>query len=1097
MSLAQPFSDYELLDRVGAGAMGTVFKARQKKLNRIVALKVLRPSLARDTRYVERLRREARIVAALNHPNIVTGYDVGEENGYHFFVMEFVDGRSLRGLLEEEGTFTEDRVLGVAQQVAAALEHAYARGVIHRDIKPGNVLIDEHGLVKLTDMGLAKGPADAALTRDGATVGTPQYISPEQARNPQDVDIRSDLYSLGATLYHMATGQPPFRGDSMAEVITKVLHDAPVLPRLLNPDLSEGISLVLRKLMVKNLKVRYQDPAELLKDLARLRRDEPPAVDESSLSASALDTQRHVWWWVAGVAGVALLGLAALMLGMQLGSGTQQGPRIDLFQQRLQQEVAGLGSPGARWSRLQMAMTDAPAPAAVAVVEALMRQVAQEIQQEVDQLATEMGARDRAALRRALVDPGTWPGVEELQRGRITPILYERTGLIREQLPARVSLERLDAVLGDLAQLVQVRDDELLSRFTHHLRVTVPALEADFLAIGDYAGACRLWQGAFHQFFNGQVRPLPERLADGRRNDAQRLYQQASEAALLRVGAVEQKQVDSMLAEVRAGIDAILRGSEGRPARELQAAGARLAETVHRSYPAAARFRAEMNPWPEISVALREFDLTVQMRAATEARQQLELAIGMAWQAFAAGDAASALRALPVRPAGDPGVEVAALHRRALGSAAVVQDALTRVIRSSADPLPAWLRGDTLEYRVRAVGETTLRLQVQPPGGSWREAQLREFRFADLWRRAERIGGRVFAAVPPVELAVGRYVLGMLCDEQATATMIAEEDLVFLHEQVWPRIRQTADRGVEQGGRAVMLGQVRQALERARAEGEEHQLQQLELVVEQWMARHQAGAEPAELREVRAASGWLAGERHRLAVQHDVLQSVPATAVVAVHRLDGEICIEVELDAHHLERGAQERWQMQGERLVFAGGPQSLAGVEQRRLAIDCRLPSAVRRTRLMVDVELPRRGQGERIYLLELRGVLVAVVLTADDRVLATIVEGKASDRDAVDTAVLRAQRKLLAPRTSVGSPAVVAGAVHRLVMSIDSLPDGSRGRVRLTLDDSAADAADDQRVTLCEGFVELDRVGPSAAVVYPLHDLAVRGAWIESVGG
>ena len=178
-------------------------------ITNIVALKVLKPSLARDKRYVERLRREARIVASLSHAHIVAGYDLGEEGGYHFFVMEFVEGKSLRQLLNEWGMFSEGYVLRVARETALALDHAYQRDVIHRDIKPGNILIDEVGKVKLTDMGLAKGPADLALTRDGATVGTPMYISPEQARNPQDVDVRSDLYSLGATLYHMATGVPP------------------------------------------------------------------------------------------------------------------------------------------------------------------------------------------------------------------------------------------------------------------------------------------------------------------------------------------------------------------------------------------------------------------------------------------------------------------------------------------------------------------------------------------------------------------------------------------------------------------------------------------------------------------------------------------------------------------------------------------------------------------------------------------------------------------------------------------------------------------------------------------------------------------------
>src|SRR5690606_23126244 len=208
-------ANYEILARIGSGAMGTVFKARQKHMNRVVALKVLKPSLARDARYAERLQREARIVAKLNHANIVTGYDLGHEGGYHYFVMEFVEGKSLRQLLGEWGIFPEEQVLDVAIQVAQALDHAFGCGVIHRDVKPANILIDDDGRVKLTDMGLAKVESDLALTREGATVGTPQYISPEHARNPQAADIRSDLYSLGATLFHMATGQTPFKADGI------------------------------------------------------------------------------------------------------------------------------------------------------------------------------------------------------------------------------------------------------------------------------------------------------------------------------------------------------------------------------------------------------------------------------------------------------------------------------------------------------------------------------------------------------------------------------------------------------------------------------------------------------------------------------------------------------------------------------------------------------------------------------------------------------------------------------------------------------------------------------------------------------------------
>src|SRR5262245_33674610 len=408
MSFAQPFHDYEILDRVGAGAMGTVFKARHKKLGRIVALKVLRPSLARDARFVDRLRREARIVAALNHPHIVTGYDLGEEGGYHYFVMEFVEGKALSALLAEWGIFAEDQVLKVATQVAAALDHAFQRNVIHRDVKPGNILIDETGSVKLTDMGLAKGPADLTLTRDGATVGTPQYISPEQARNPQDVDVRSDLYSLGATLYHMATGQPPFKGDSMAEVITQVLHEVPIAPRVINPALSEGMALVIRKLLAKNLRLRYQTPRELLDDLERVRNEQRPQVDESRLSAGETDTQPSALKWSLGVVVGAALLAGGVWLGTQLVTGPLHGDPPDAWLGALRQELDTLPNPGQRLLRLRLAAAEAPAGTALAV-ERLQQEIAVLLQSQVTVLGTELGGPAWPASEGAADVPPTWP----------------------------------------------------------------------------------------------------------------------------------------------------------------------------------------------------------------------------------------------------------------------------------------------------------------------------------------------------------------------------------------------------------------------------------------------------------------------------------------------------------------------------------------------------------------------------------------------------------------------------------------------------------------------------------------------------------------
>ena len=434
MTFAQPFLDYEILDRVGAGAMGTVFKARHKKLNRIVALKVLKPSLARDSRYVDRLRREARIVASLSHPNIVTGYDLGEEGGYHYFVMEFIEGKSLRGMLSEWGMFAEEYVLRVARQVAQALDHACQRGVIHRDIKPGNILIDEAGNVKLTDMGLAKGPTDLTITRDGATVGTPQYISPEQARNPHDVDVRTDLYSLGATLYHMATGVPPFRGDTMAELITNVLNELPVSPTAINSALSDGMSLVIRKLLAKDLTVRYQTPRDLLDDLDRIERAQPPQIDAARLDREAGERSR---WWpkpLFAVAAVTFL-LGAWWLGQSAREPEDRPLSASEFLADLDRELAALPTPGARQAMLRQQRT---LPVGCErEMQNRQQRADEDLRAVIERVADGMLGADWGALERWLRDPVVWPDRATFERDRLAPALRQEAGLALAEVPRR------------------------------------------------------------------------------------------------------------------------------------------------------------------------------------------------------------------------------------------------------------------------------------------------------------------------------------------------------------------------------------------------------------------------------------------------------------------------------------------------------------------------------------------------------------------------------------------------------------------------------------------------------------------------------------
>ena len=268
---------YELIAKIGQGAMGTVYKAKQLSMDRVVAIKVLSSRYSKDRTFVERFLREARAVAKLNHENIISGYDVGEANGHHYFVMEFVDGAPVTNLMKQSGRLEEQRCLKIAVQVARALSHAHKHGFVHRDIKPENIMLTSAGGAKLCDLGLAKQTKGdgSDVTMDGTSVGTPNYISPEQARGEDKIDIRSDIYSLGASLYHMAVGGPPFSGANPMVVMTKHVTDFPEPPKKRCASLSDGFSALVMKMMQKRREDRPQDPEALIHDLERLLNGEP------------------------------------------------------------------------------------------------------------------------------------------------------------------------------------------------------------------------------------------------------------------------------------------------------------------------------------------------------------------------------------------------------------------------------------------------------------------------------------------------------------------------------------------------------------------------------------------------------------------------------------------------------------------------------------------------------------------------------------------------------------------------------------------------------------------------------------------------------
>ncbi|MGH2724676.1 MAG: protein kinase domain-containing protein [Actinomycetota bacterium] len=259
---------YELDRPLGSGGMGRVFLATDRVLGRSVAVKVLAPHLARDEHAVSRFRREARSAAGLAHPAIVSVYDSGSENGWHYLVMEHVEGRTLGQVLREEGLLLAGRAAEIAAELARALSEAHAAGIVHRDVKPGNVMVTPDGEVKVVDFGIAGAVSSDSATETAAILGTVSYLAPEQVRG-RPADPRSDLYALGVVLYEMLTGRPPFVADAPLAVAYKHVEEAPVPPSELNPDVPPALEAVVMRALAKDPQQRYPSAEAVLEDVDR------------------------------------------------------------------------------------------------------------------------------------------------------------------------------------------------------------------------------------------------------------------------------------------------------------------------------------------------------------------------------------------------------------------------------------------------------------------------------------------------------------------------------------------------------------------------------------------------------------------------------------------------------------------------------------------------------------------------------------------------------------------------------------------------------------------------------------------------------------
>ncbi|MAF66262.1 MAG: hypothetical protein CMJ84_11480 [Planctomycetes bacterium] len=485
---------YRIEGVLGRGASGVVYRAVQASVGRAVALKIMHPQTVRSRLAVRRLQREARTAALLSHPNIVSAIDMGRTQNTWWFAMELVEGQSLAERLARAGRMGEREALRVFIPLCDALQHASEQGVVHRDVKPANILLTPEGKPRLVDLGLARVDDDPLLTRTGATLGTPHYISPEQARDPSSADVQSDLWSIGATFFHAVCGRPPFTGESAAELLSDVLYAPVPDARDLRPELSRGLALVLRKCLSRDRQRRYFTPAELVADLERVRERRPPDIRSASLEPGVQVRSRRRAWGLAGGSVAVLIAVALLAWrpwapesdAPPSGSG---GDEHAAHVARVEAELGSADAVLARvWSGVEAVRAAARAPEERAAAERLERALYRElavalygVQRTLDELVSQRLAEGDFAGAESLLDEGA------------SRLLSERTGFVLVELPEERHRRGLELTVArlhmELASGREARREALVAALGEHARGPLRAGVEQHLAAGDWAAA--------------------------------------------------------------------------------------------------------------------------------------------------------------------------------------------------------------------------------------------------------------------------------------------------------------------------------------------------------------------------------------------------------------------------------------------------------------------------------------------------------------------------------------------------------------------------------------------------------------------------------